>query len=138
MFHFFFLSFFDSELVALILMSLFGYMQYFFGGAMSVFTTRSLLHALGVSRGSATSSAVAVNWVIKVYISSAALPHVYKFLTATWVYESMNRVLCTNSQSCTASGMSYVRIVRDRHSFTYAGWSRPDWEDAVCSPWQEI
>jgi hypothetical protein len=41
-------------------------MQYFFGGAMSVFTTRSLLHALGVSRGSAASSAVAVNWVIKV------------------------------------------------------------------------
>lgn len=33
---------------------------------MSVFTTRSLLHALGVSRGNASSSAVAVNWVIKV------------------------------------------------------------------------
>jgi hypothetical protein len=39
--------------------------QYFFGGAMSVFTTRSLLHALGVSRGSSASSAVAVNWAIK-------------------------------------------------------------------------
>jgi hypothetical protein len=38
--------------------------QYFFGGAMSVFTTRSLLLALGVSRGTG-SSAVAVNWVIK-------------------------------------------------------------------------
>lgn len=81
LFNFFFLSFFDSELAVLILISLFGYMQYFFGGAMSVFTTRSLLHALGVSRGSATSSAVAVNWVIKVYISSAALPQVHKFLT---------------------------------------------------------
>jgi hypothetical protein len=33
---------------------------------MAVFTTRSLLHALGVSRRGATSSAVAVNWVIKV------------------------------------------------------------------------
>jgi hypothetical protein len=32
---------------------------------MAVFTTRSLLHALGVSRRGATSSAVAVNWVIK-------------------------------------------------------------------------
>ena len=53
-------------------------------------------------------------------------------------YASMNRVLGTNSQSCTASGMSCVRIVRDRHSFTYAGWSRPDWEDAFCSTWQEI
>lgn len=33
---------------------------------MSVFTTRSLLHALGVSRAGSASSAVAVNWVIKV------------------------------------------------------------------------
>nr|PNR53115.1 hypothetical protein PHYPA_009490 [Physcomitrium patens] len=39
--------------------------QYLFGGAMSVFTTRSLMHALGVSRGASASSAVAVNWVIK-------------------------------------------------------------------------
>eukprot|EP00250_Pteridium_aquilinum_P007536 c17225_g1_i1 orf=666-2402(+) len=39
-------------------------LKYFFGGAMSVFTTRSLLHALGVSKGAA-SSAVAANWVIK-------------------------------------------------------------------------
>lgn len=42
--------------------------QYLFGGAMSVFTTRSLMHALGVSRGASASSAVAVNWVIKVSI----------------------------------------------------------------------
>ncbi|KAL2609109.1 hypothetical protein R1flu_027682 [Riccia fluitans] len=39
--------------------------QYFFGGAMSVFTTRSLLHALGVSRKGSASGAVAVNWVLK-------------------------------------------------------------------------
>ncbi|CAM6091010.1 unnamed protein product [Calypogeia fissa] len=39
--------------------------QYFFGGAMSVFTTRSLLHALGVSRKGSASGAVAVHWVIK-------------------------------------------------------------------------
>ncbi|KAG0594075.1 hypothetical protein M758_UG045500 [Ceratodon purpureus] len=39
--------------------------QYFFGGAMSVFTTRSLLHALGVSRGHSASSSVAINWAIK-------------------------------------------------------------------------
>lgn len=32
---------------------------------MGVFTTRSLLHALGVSQGAA-STAVAANWVIKV------------------------------------------------------------------------
>ncbi|MCO5588451.1 hypothetical protein L7F22_042407 [Adiantum nelumboides] len=39
-------------------------LKYFFGGAMSVFTTRSLLHAVGVSQGAA-STAVAANWVIK-------------------------------------------------------------------------
>lgn len=40
-------------------------LKYFFGGAMSVFTTRSLLHAVGVSGQGAASTAVAVNWVIK-------------------------------------------------------------------------
>lgn len=39
-------------------------LKYFFGGAMSVFTTKSLLHAVGVSQGAA-STAVAANWVIK-------------------------------------------------------------------------
>lgn len=40
--------------------------QYFFGGAMSVFTTRSLLHSLGIAKGGkAASAALAVNWVIK-------------------------------------------------------------------------
>eukprot|EP00249_Psilotum_nudum_P011840 c23415_g1_i1 orf=838-2481(+) len=40
-------------------------LKYFFGGAMSVFTTQSLLHAVGVSGSGAASTAVAVNWVIK-------------------------------------------------------------------------
>lgn len=40
-------------------------LKYFFGGAMGVFTTRSLLHSVGVSGKGATSSAVAVNWVLK-------------------------------------------------------------------------
>jgi hypothetical protein len=35
---------------------------------MSVFTTRSLLHALGVSRGHSASSSVAINWAIKVSV----------------------------------------------------------------------
>ncbi|KAH7315292.1 hypothetical protein KP509_21G043400 [Ceratopteris richardii] len=39
-------------------------LKYFFGGAMRVFTTSSLLHAVGISKG-ASSSAVAANWVIK-------------------------------------------------------------------------
>eukprot|EP00252_Welwitschia_mirabilis_P004219 TRINITY_DN14477_c0_g1_i1.p1 TRINITY_DN14477_c0_g1~~TRINITY_DN14477_c0_g1_i1.p1 ORF type:complete len:487 (-),score=87.04 TRINITY_DN14477_c0_g1_i1:368-1828(-) len=40
-------------------------LKYFFGGAMGVFTTRSLLHSVGVSVNGATSSAIAVNWVLK-------------------------------------------------------------------------
>ena len=41
-------------------------LQYLFGGAMSVFTTRSLLQAVGVSGHGAAPTAMAVNWVIKV------------------------------------------------------------------------
>lgn len=39
--------------------------QYFFGGAMSVFTTRSLLGALGVGGRHAGEAAAAINWVMK-------------------------------------------------------------------------
>ena len=38
--------------------------QYFFGGALSLFTTRALLAAVGVKRG-ASASAAAINWVLK-------------------------------------------------------------------------
>ncbi|KAH9318158.1 hypothetical protein KI387_019927, partial [Taxus chinensis] len=38
-------------------------LQHFFGGVISVFTTHSLLHSLGVSSKGATS--LAINWVIK-------------------------------------------------------------------------
>ena len=39
--------------------------QYFFGGAMSVFTTRSLLGALGVANKHTGEAAAAINWVLK-------------------------------------------------------------------------
>ena len=39
--------------------------QYFFGGAMSVFTTKSLLGALGVAGKYTGEAAAAINWVIK-------------------------------------------------------------------------
>lgn len=38
-------------------------LQHFFGGAIGVFTTQSLLHALGVS--SRGTNSLAINWVIK-------------------------------------------------------------------------
>ncbi|MQL77223.1 hypothetical protein Taro_009629 [Colocasia esculenta] len=40
-------------------------LKYFFGGAMSVFTTRTLLSSVGVSRNKAVSGAVAINWILK-------------------------------------------------------------------------
>lgn len=39
--------------------------QYFFGGAMSVYTTRSLLGALGVGGRHQGEAAAAINWVVK-------------------------------------------------------------------------
>ncbi|GMH40644.1 hypothetical protein BSKO_08548 [Bryopsis sp. KO-2023] len=39
--------------------------QYFFGGAMSVFTTRSLLTSLGVAGRRSGEAAAAINWVLK-------------------------------------------------------------------------
>lgn len=39
--------------------------QYFFGGALSVFTTKALLTSVGMKRG-AGASAAAINWVVKV------------------------------------------------------------------------
>ncbi|RWW20930.1 hypothetical protein GW17_00014932 [Ensete ventricosum] len=40
-------------------------LEYFFGGAMGVFTTRTLLSSVGVSKNRATSGAVAINWILK-------------------------------------------------------------------------
>ncbi|OVA15487.1 Vitamin B6 photo-protection and homoeostasis [Macleaya cordata] len=40
-------------------------LKHFFGGAMGVFTTQSLLNSVGVSRNTATSGAVAINWILK-------------------------------------------------------------------------
>lgn len=39
--------------------------QYFFGGALSVLTTRSLLTSLGVASSHASEASAAINWVIK-------------------------------------------------------------------------
>ncbi|KAK1310090.1 hypothetical protein QJS10_CPA08g00952 [Acorus calamus] len=40
-------------------------LKHFFGGAMGVFTTQTLLNSVGVSRNRATPGAVAINWIIK-------------------------------------------------------------------------
>lgn len=40
-------------------------MKHFFGGAMGVFTTRTLLNSVGVSQSRAASGAVAINWILK-------------------------------------------------------------------------
>ncbi|KAK4804223.1 hypothetical protein SAY86_004040 [Trapa natans] len=40
-------------------------LKHFFGGAMGVFTTQTLLNSVGVSKKRATSGAVAINWILK-------------------------------------------------------------------------
>lgn len=40
-------------------------LKHFFGGAMGVFTTRTLLTSVGASKNSAISGAVAINWILK-------------------------------------------------------------------------
>ncbi|KAI4367062.1 hypothetical protein MLD38_022843 [Melastoma candidum] len=40
-------------------------LKHFFGGAMGVFTTQTLLNSVGVSRNQSTSGAVAINWILK-------------------------------------------------------------------------
>lgn len=35
---------------------------------MSVFTTQTLLNSVGVSRNRSTPGAVAINWILKVYM----------------------------------------------------------------------
>ncbi|KAL9246097.1 hypothetical protein vseg_019675 [Gypsophila vaccaria] len=40
-------------------------LKHFFGGAMGVFTTQSLLSSVGISRNYGVPSAVAINWILK-------------------------------------------------------------------------
>ncbi|KAI5356429.1 PREDICTED: root UVB sensitive [Prunus dulcis] len=40
-------------------------LKHFFGGAMGVFTTQTLLNSVGVSRNTAAPGAVAINWILK-------------------------------------------------------------------------
>ncbi|KAM1023829.1 hypothetical protein ACFX2A_045653 [Malus domestica] len=40
-------------------------LKHFFGGAMGVFTTQTLLNSVGVSRNTSASGAVAINWILK-------------------------------------------------------------------------
>ncbi|KAL3635211.1 Protein root UVB sensitive 6 [Castilleja foliolosa] len=40
-------------------------LKHFFGGAMGVFTTQTLLSSLGVSRSTSAPGAVAINWILK-------------------------------------------------------------------------
>ncbi|XXG87026.1 hypothetical protein AAC387_Pa11g1814 [Persea americana] len=40
-------------------------LKHFFGGAMGVFTTQTLLNSVGLSRDRSTSGAVAINWILK-------------------------------------------------------------------------
>ena len=55
--------------------------QYFFGGALSLFTTRALLTSVGVKKG-ASASAAAINWVLK-----DGAGRLGRFLFARWGHQ---------------------------------------------------
>ncbi|PRQ19635.1 putative Root UVB sensitive family [Rosa chinensis] len=40
-------------------------LKHFFGGAMGVFTTQTLLSSVGIARNTSASGAVAINWILK-------------------------------------------------------------------------
>ena len=50
---------------------------------MGVFTTQTLLNSVGASRNSSASAAVAINWILKVSVSSCCF---FCFNKRTWLY----------------------------------------------------
>lgn len=85
-----FFSLLYSSLVAITVID-----QHFFGGAMGVLTTQTLLNSVGVSKNRATSGAVAINWILKV---KKMFCHLYLFLVIyAQIYPSLlkqKRNLC--------------------------------------------
>lgn len=69
--------------------------QYFFGGAMSVFTTRSLLRALGVANRHAGEGAAAINWVVK-----DGAGRLGRFLFARWCVHTSMLAACITEMCC--------------------------------------
>jgi hypothetical protein len=53
--------------------------QHFFGGAMGVFTTRTLLSSVGVSQSKVTPGAIAINWILKVNQIMSTQESIYSF-----------------------------------------------------------
>ncbi|XP_039119946.1 protein root UVB sensitive 3-like [Dioscorea cayenensis subsp. rotundata] len=89
-------------------------LKHFFGGAMGVFTTQTLLSSVGVSRNQATSGAVAINWILKlrfagdllmelgagVELATAVVPHLFLTLAcAANVAENVAAVTSTSTHT---------------------------------------
>lgn len=70
--------------------------QYFFGGAMSVFTTRCLLRSLNIANRSSGEAAAAINWVVK-----DGAGRFGRFLFARWCVKRAGRV-------CVGGGAAYL------------------------------
>ncbi|EXB80409.1 hypothetical protein L484_010979 [Morus notabilis] len=89
-------------------------LKHFFGGAMGVFTTQTLLSSVGVSRNRATPGAVAINWILKlrfagdllmelgagVELATAAVPHLFLPLAcAANVAKNVGAVTSTSTRT---------------------------------------
>lgn len=104
-------------------------MQHFFGGAMGVFTTQTLLNSVGISRNSATPGAVAINWILKVGrhkmfgvnnirpLSLAAEKYQLTFASQLLLYNCLSSSGCLVCKFCEYSDSnSYFRIYRATES----------------------
>jgi predicted oxidoreductase len=89
-------------------------LKHFFGGAMSVFTTRALLNSVGVSQSRATSGAVAINWILKVKCLTIAGVVILNYLV--------------------------ISLLSDSHIFLcyYIGWCWACRKNAFCTSREEI
>jgi len=73
-------------------------LKHFFGGAMGVFTTRTLLNSVGVSQSKAVPGAVAINWILKASVFLEKLANIFFF--AFLVYATFIQIMYENNQAC--------------------------------------
>jgi hypothetical protein len=97
-FHYSILGFHDQPDFEYVTYSTFFPFQHFFGGAMGVFTTRTLLNSVGVSQSKAVPGAVAINWILKASVFLEKLAKIFFF--AFLVYATFIQIMYENNQAC--------------------------------------
>lgn len=94
--------------------------QYFFGGALSLFTTKALLTSVGIKRG-AGASAAAINWVVKVVFHALLLPLWMCACPCSYLcgHQEPVRVLIVGSRACSHVSWFFTESNRTRGLVNY-------------------